>query len=191
MWFQAVISCRIKPNKFLFLVFLVEFQLYFTGFLKVYVTVLLFRKYLTSKIEKNVPHGFLLQFLWTPWSWKESFTTWNVLKPEVYLTCINFWKFHDDLKEWLPSWPENVKFNVKMQFFTFLTPWKIRFWINGKFKIYCFWKWTWKFSHSTKTHIFIFKFSNFQGFIYYINLTPSRICHLFSGGMYQTNIFCL
>ena len=33
--FQGVISCRIKPKKFFFLVFLVEFQLPFTGFLKI------------------------------------------------------------------------------------------------------------------------------------------------------------
>ena len=49
-------------QKIFFLVFLVEFQLYFTGFLKVHVTVLLFKKYLTSKIEKNGPYEFFLQF---------------------------------------------------------------------------------------------------------------------------------
>ena len=48
-------------------------------------------------------------------------TTWNVLKSGVYLTCINFWKFHDDLKACLDvikllswHWQENVKFSVKM-----------------------------------------------------------------------------
>ena len=131
---------RTKPNNFFFSVSLVEFQLYFTGFLKVYVTVLLLKKYLTSKIEKNAPHGFFLQFYEPPDLGKKIFTTWNVLKSEVYLTCINFWKFHDDLKACLevirlPSWLENVKFSVKMQFFMFLTPWKIRFWINDKFEI--------------------------------------------------------
>ena len=140
MWFQGVISYRVNPPKKFFLVFLVEFQLYFTGFLKVYVTVLLLKKYLTSKIEKNVPHGSFLQFYEPPDLGKKIFTTWNVLKSEVYLTCINFWKFHDDLKACLevirlPSWPENVKFIVKMHFFTFLTPWKICFWINDKFEI--------------------------------------------------------
>ena len=40
------------------------------------------------------------------------------------MTCINFWKFHDDLKACLevirlPSWLENVKFSVNMQFFVF------------------------------------------------------------------------
>ena len=131
---------RTKPNNFFFSVSLVEFQLYFTGFLKVYVTVLLLKKYLTSKIEKNVPHGSFLQFYKPPDLGKKIFTTWNVLKSEVYLTCINFWKFHNDLKACLevirlPSWPENVKFSIKIQFFTFLTPWKIHFWINNKFEI--------------------------------------------------------
>ena len=50
-------SCWIKHKKFFFSVSLVEFQLYFTGFLKVYATVLLLKKYLTSKIEKNVPQN--------------------------------------------------------------------------------------------------------------------------------------
>ena len=45
----------------------------------------------------------------------------------VYLTCISFWKFHDDLKACLeviglPSQLGNVKFSLKMQFVTFLTP---------------------------------------------------------------------
>ena len=38
--------------------------------------------------------------------------------------------------------------------FLFLTPWKICFWINGKFEIYFFWKWTWKCSQSPKTNTF-------------------------------------
>ena len=50
-------------KKNLFSVFLVEFQLYFTGFLKLYVIVLLLKKYLTSTIEKNVPHGFFCNFM--------------------------------------------------------------------------------------------------------------------------------
>ena len=71
--------------------------------------------------------------------WKKIFTTWNALKSEVYLACINFWKLHDDLNAcleviWLPSIPENVKFSVKMQFFVF-DPLKNRFWINDKFEI--------------------------------------------------------
>ena len=68
-------SCRIKPPKNFFLVFLIEFQLYFTGFLKVYVTVILFKKYLTSKIEKNVPFFFFLQFYEPPDLGKKIMTT--------------------------------------------------------------------------------------------------------------------
>ena len=63
--FQGVISYRINSPKKFFLVFLVELQLYFTGYLKVYATVLL----LTSKFEKSVPH--LLNPL-TPRQWKEN-----------------------------------------------------------------------------------------------------------------------
>ena len=123
---------RTKPNNFFFSVSLVEFQLYFTGFLKVYVTVLLLKKYLTSKIEKNVPHVVFLHFYEPPDLRKKIFTTWNVLNSDVCLTCINFWEFSDDLKKAclevirLPSWPENVMF---------LTPWNICFWINDKFEI--------------------------------------------------------
>ena len=134
-----VTSSGINPKKFFFLVFLVESQLYFIRFLQVYVRVLLLKKYLTSKTEKNVPHGFFLQFYEPLDLGKNIFTTWNVLKSEVYLTWINFWKFHDNLKACLdiirlPSWPENVKSSVKMRSFTSLTPWKIRFWINDKFE---------------------------------------------------------
>ena len=165
MWFQGVISCRIRPKKFLFLIFLVEFQLYFYRFLKVYVKVLLLKKYFTLKIEKKRSTWVFLQFYECPDLGKKMFTTWNVLKSEVYMTCIKFWKFHDNLKACLevirlPSWLENVKFSVKMQFFMFLTPWKICFSINEKFEIELFWKWAWKCSHSPKINI-LFKFSNF------------------------------
>ena len=111
-----------KAQEILFLVFLVESQLYFTRFLKIYVKVLLLKKYLTLEIEKNMV--FFLQFYEAPDLGKKIFTTWNVLKSEVYMTCINFWKIHDDLKVCLevirlPSWPESVKFIVKLQFFVF------------------------------------------------------------------------
>ena len=129
-----------------FLIFHVEFQLYFTEFLKVYVTVLLLKEYLTSKIDKSVPVVccFFCKFmkplipleLFPPmYSFslgKKTFTTWNVLTSEVYLTCVNFWILHDHLKPCLevirlPSWPKILKFSVKMPFFAFLTPWKISF----------------------------------------------------------------
>ena len=144
LWFQGVISWGIKPKKIFFLVFLVEFQLYFTGFLKVYATGLLLKKYLTSKIEKNIPHIFSLQFYEHPDLVKNILTIWNALKWEVYLTCIDFWKFHDDLKACLevirlPSWPKNVKLRVKMHFFYVFDLLKNSFWINDKFEIYLFW----------------------------------------------------
>ena len=56
------------------------------------------RKCLTLKIEKNIPHKSFLQFYEPPDLGKKIFTTWNVFKSEVYLTCTNFWKLHDDLK---------------------------------------------------------------------------------------------
>ena len=141
---------------------------HFTGFLKVYITVLLLKKYVYN-IKNWKKHStwvlFFSQFYEPLDLGKKISTTWNVLKWEVYLTCINFWKFHDNLKPCvevirLPSWPKKVKFSVKMQFFMFLTSWKICFWINDKFEIYFFSKWTWKCSHSPKTNILI-KFSNF------------------------------
>ena len=83
-----------KNQKIFFLVFLVEFQLYFTGFLKVHVTVLLFKKYLTSKIEKNNPYEFFFffffQFYEHPDLGKKISTTLNLLKSKVYLTSILF-----------------------------------------------------------------------------------------------------
>ena len=83
---------------------------------------------------------FFFQFYEPPDLGKKIFTTWNVLKCKVYLTCINFWKFHDDLKVCLevirlPSWPKNMKFSIKMHFLMFLAPWKICFWINDTFEI--------------------------------------------------------
>ena len=97
-------------------------------------------KWNVSKIKHQ---NYEVQFYEPPELGNNIFTTWSVLNSEVYLTCkyivyltcISFWKFHDDLKACLevirlPSWSENVKFSVKVQFVTFLTPWKIGFWIN-------------------------------------------------------------
>ena len=96
-------------------------------------------------MKKNLFHISFFAIVWTSDLGKKNFTTWIGLKSEVYLTYINFWKFHDDLKISLEiirlrSWPGNVKFSVTMQFFTFLTPWKICFRINDKFKINFFLK---------------------------------------------------
>ena len=41
---------------------------------------------------------FFLRFYKPPDLRKIIFTTWNVLKSELYLTYINFWKIHDDLR---------------------------------------------------------------------------------------------
>ena len=62
-----------KAQEILFLVFLVESQLYFTRFLKIYVKVLLLKKYLTLEIEKNMV--FFLQFYEAPDLGKKIFTT--------------------------------------------------------------------------------------------------------------------
>ena len=69
---------------------------------------------------------------------KEIFTTWDVLKSEVYLTCINFWEFHDDPKAWwLDSQVDRKMWNLvsKCNFLRCWPPWKICFWINNKFEI--------------------------------------------------------
>ena len=159
-------SCRIKPKKFLLLVFVVEFQFYFTGLLKVYVTVFLLKKYLTSKIEKSVPHVFFfLQFYELPDLGKKMFTTWNVLKSEVYLTRINFWKFHDDLTACLEVLDSQVDLKMwnlvsKCDCLRFWPPEKSVFELmtNGRFS----------FSesgpgrvHTPPKPVFSFKFSNF------------------------------
>ena len=159
-----------------FLIFHVEFQLYFTEFLKVYVTVLLLKEYLTSKIDKSVPIVccFFCRFmkplipleLFPPMNsfslGKKTFTTWNVLTSEVYLTCINFWIFHPNhLKPCLevirlPSWPKILKFNVKTPF--------LRFWLPEKLVLTNF---KFNFSESGPRSVlilpkpvFLFKFSN-------------------------------
>ena len=109
--------------------------------------------------------GFFLQFYELPDHGKKTFRTWNALKSEVYLTCINFWKFHDDLKACLevirlPSWPENVTFSVKMQFSCFWPPEKFVFELMTNLKFI--------FSesgpgsvHIPRKPIFLSKFSNF------------------------------
>ena len=67
------------------------------------------KKFLTSIIEKHIPHGF---FYGPPDLGKKNFTTWNVLKSEVYLTCINSGKFHDDLKACLEVIDSKAMWNL-------------------------------------------------------------------------------
>ena len=112
-------------------------------------------------MKKNVPNGFFLKFYEPPDDWKNIFTTWNVHKSEVYLACINFWKFHGHLKACLevirlPSWPENVKFSVKLQFFMFLTSWKSITYLKFSFS-----ECGPGSVHIPPKPIFLFKFSNF------------------------------
>ena len=106
---------------------------------------------------KKTFHMVFLQFYEPHDLGNNIFTTWNVLKSEVYLTCINFWKFNDDLKACLP---ENVKFSVKIQFFSFWPPEKSIFELMTNLKF--------SFSesgpgsvHIPPKPIFLFKFSNF------------------------------
>ena len=70
--------------------------------------------------KKTIRHGLFFAILWTTWSWKENFHNLKCLSSLKYIwhiTCLEVMR--------LPSWPENVKFIVKMQFFAFLTPWEI------------------------------------------------------------------
>ena len=114
-------------KKFFFLVFLVELQLYFTEFLKVYATVPLLKKYLASKYKKTF-HFFLFfcNFM-NPLILIRKFSQSEMSL--VHLTFINFWKIQDDLKAcleiiWLPRSLKNVKFSAKMHFFFVLDPLK-------------------------------------------------------------------
>ena len=116
LWFQGAISWRKKPNKFIFLVFLVALQLYFTGFLKVYVTSSFIEEILNIKNWQKCFTWVFFTILWTPDLGKKKFTTWNVLKSEVYLTCINFGKIHDDLKAWL----EVIRLQVDWKMWNFV-----------------------------------------------------------------------
>ena len=126
-------------------------------------------------MKKKIPYGFFLQCYKPPDLGKKISTIWNVVKSEVYLTCINFWKFHDNLKTCLEvirlqSWPENVKFSVKMQFFTFWTPWKICFWINDKFEM-TFLKVGMKVFTFPKNRYFYLSFQTFTGTLKMLQIT--------------------
>ena len=79
----------IKPKKFFFLVFLVEFQLCFAGFLKIYVAVLLLKKCLTSKIEKKRLTWFFFQFYEPPDLGKKIFKTLYVFKSKVHISDLH------------------------------------------------------------------------------------------------------
>ena len=164
--FQGVISSRIKPpppKKILFS-FPSRVPVIFDWISEGLCNSSVVEKYLTAKIEK-CSTWFFFQLYEPADLGKKIFTTWNALiKSEVYLTCVNFWKFHDHPKACLevirlPSWPEIVKLSVKMIFFTFLTPWKC-------FQVMTNLKFNFSESGAGSVHIlpkpiFLFKFSNF------------------------------
>ena len=115
------------------------------------------KKYLTSKIKKkNVPHVFfsLLQFYESPDLSSKIFKTWNVRKSEA--------KAKSKSEVRLPIWPENAKFSVKMQLFTFLTPLQ-----KSVVKLMTNFKFNFSESGPRSVHIppkliFLFDFSNFN-----------------------------
>ena len=111
LWFQGVLSCRIKPppkkKNFLFS-FPGRAPLIFRWISEGLFNSPFTEEIFNSKNRKNVPHSLFFFF--------------NFMNPLI----INFWKFHDHPKACLevirlPSWPKIVKFSVKMQFFMFLT----------------------------------------------------------------------
>ena len=106
---------------------------------------------------KKTFHMVFLQFYEPHDLGNNIFTTWNVLKSEVYMTCINFWKFNDDLKACLP---EKVKFSVKIQFFSFWPPEKSIFELMTNLK-FSFSESGPESVHIRPKPIFLFKFSNF------------------------------
>ena len=138
--------CRKKPLKFFFLIFLVELELYFIGFIQFHeLTVLLLKKNWPYKLRKKFCMAFSSEF------YEPADIGKNILPSETYLSQkyiwraskilyrfpifvgINSWKFHKDLNACLkliiirlPCWPQKVKFSAKVQIFIFLTPWEIR-----------------------------------------------------------------
>ena len=139
LWFQGVICCRIKAQEIFLFSFPGRVPVIFHWISEGLWNSSFIEGIFKIKNWKNCCIWVFLQFYEAPDLGKNIFTAWNVLKSEVYLTCINFWKFHNlkrclDVNR-LPSWPEKVKVSVKMKFFMVLTPWKLSLWINGKLKI--------------------------------------------------------
>ena len=114
----------------------------------------------------NIVLFFFFKVSWTNLG-KKFFTAWNVPNSEVYMTCFDFWKFHDDLKACLevirlPGWSAYAKFSVKMQIFY------ISFWSPEKFIFELMTNLKFSFCESTPGSvyippkpIFLFKFVNF------------------------------
>ena len=157
--FQGVISCRIKPPKKFYSIparVPVIFYWIYEGLCNSSFTEEIFN----IEIWKKHPTWFFLQIYEPPDLGKEFFTIWNALKPEVYLTWINVWKFH--VLKLLDSHVD-LKIQNSVSKCNFL-----RFWPPGKsvFEI----KINLKFSFTESgpgsvlilpKPIFLFKFSNF------------------------------
>ena len=99
------------------------------------------------------------------------------------MTCIHLWKFSDDLKACLqvirlPSWPEYVKFRVKMHFLRFWTPEESVFELMTNLKLSLPESGPESF-HIPLNPIFLFKFLNFLG---YPENDPSHILSSNSDG---------
>ena len=89
---------------------------------------------------KKCSHGFFLQFNEPPIleiKFSESEMLFSLKYIWLALISENFMMIEKHVLKLLDSqsWPANVKFSIKMQFFMFLTPWKICFRINDKFEI--------------------------------------------------------
>ena len=112
-------------------------------------------------MKKMFHIGFFLQF-YEPSTLGKFFATSNVLKSEVYLTCINFWKFYDHLKACLevtrlPSRHPKMQNSVskclwppEKSIFELMTNLKFCFSESGPGNV-----------HIIPKPIFLFKFSNF------------------------------
>ena len=115
---------------------------------------------------------FFLQFYEPPDLGKKIFTTWNALKSEIYLTCINFWKFHNNLKAYFEvirsqSWSyieqKMWNFMSKYNFFRFWPPEKSVFELTTNLKFSFSESGAGSF-HIPQKPIFLFKFLNIQGY---------------------------
>ena len=102
-----------------------------------------------------------LQFYKHPDLGKKIFTTWNVPKSELYLTCINFWKFMMISKHVLNLLDSQVDATIcnlvsKCNFWCSCPPQKsaFEFMTNLKFSFP-------EIVHISPKPVFLFKFSNF------------------------------
>ena len=143
--FQGVICCRIKGQEI--------FLFSFSGKVPV-----IFHWVSEGLCKFFFWRNIFLQFYEPPDLGRKTFTSWIVLKSKVFLTCINFWEFHD-LKACLdvirlPRWPENEMWNLvsKWHFLCFWPP------ENFLFELMT----NWKFIFIAPKPIFVFKFLNFS-----------------------------